>query len=121
MIITTVGSSLNALQVTPMMMEPNNYYVVQMNGYDSDTGEEIYHTDFVWFHMDTPPGQHKKVKVCRFCSCEKALTFGQMPGAKFFGPIGIQNDVSGEDMLLTPTEQKSQDKLGEILRKQAGL
>lgn len=121
MFISTIGHSVTALQVTPAMMELDNYYVVEMPGYDDISGEEMFARDFIWFYMDQVPGQAKAVKVCRFCSCPKALTFGQMPGAKFFGPISIVRDDTGSDMLLTEKEEKSQDKLGAILRKQANL
>jgi hypothetical protein len=35
------------------------------------------------------PGQIKKVKLCRFAKKTKCLTFSQMVGVKFFGPVLI--------------------------------
>lgn len=103
-------------QVRPAMMEPGNYYIVEMDGYD-DSGEERVARDFVWFALDKVPGQHKEVKVCRFCSTNKHLTFGQMPGARFFGPVRITVEPTEyEDRVETEQAQEKADTaLGKIM------
>lgn len=115
--IVTVGSSASVSQVTPAMMEPDNYYIVELPAWN-DSGEESVCRDFVWFAEDSPPGvewKGRKVKCCKFCSVMRTLTFSMMPGAKFFGPITLTIDASGEDMLRTPVEEASHDKMGAIL------
>jgi hypothetical protein len=69
----------------------NNFYVAMYASIDDETGEETWETDVVWFHQDNVPGQTKKAKLCRFAKKTKCLTFSQMVGVKFFGPVLIGN------------------------------
>lgn len=119
MLIYSAGQSLNAPEVTPAMMQPGNYYLIEIPGYDDASGEETTARDMVWFSLATVPGQAKKVKTCRFCSAPKELTFSQVPGAKFYGPVTFQMDASGDDQLRTIAEEERHTGLGAILAKAA--
>ncbi len=86
------SSSAGMKQVTPSMMEIDNYYVIEMVGFDDVSGEETAVFDIVFFTMDTPPGQAKTMKTIKFCQAPKWVTFSQVPGAKFYGPLKIHDD-----------------------------
>lgn len=86
--IQSNGEELGVRQILPQMMEVDNIYIVMMEGYD-DEGNIVMLTEFVWFYIDNIP-QRGKIKCFRHLTSPKCLTFSQMPGAKFYGPVQIK-------------------------------
>lgn len=87
-------------QVTPAMMELNNYYIIEVTGFDDVSGEETSALDIVYFTMDRPPGQAKDIKTIKFCQAPKWVTFSQMPGAKYYGPLKLHDDTAATGTIV---------------------
>jgi len=77
-------------QVIPSMMEVNNYYIIEISSFNDTSGDEEVGYDVIYLMVDSVPGQKKPVKCMRFCSVPKCLTFSQVPGSKFYGPLIMQ-------------------------------
>lgn len=94
--INVLGNNSTAAmkQLTPAMMELDNYYIIEITGFDDVSGEETSALDIVYFTMDKPPGQTKNVKTIKFCQAPKWVTLSQVPGAKFYGPMKLHDDTA---------------------------
>ena len=87
------GAGINIPEIAMPSMAIDNFYIMEMDMIDEDTLEATKFTDIVWMFIDSVPGQGvKKVKQISGTKLLGAKKFGMLPGAKFYGPIGVKND-----------------------------